>query len=101
MRMTVRAALAAATLGIAFIGTPALAQSRVYPICLHWRDDLVSCRFVSLAQCNASASGIGATCLYNPAYPFGARGIEGPMAADPLDDGAPPPRRHRRPRHHG
>lgn len=100
MGMMVRTAVAAATLGLAFVATPASAQSRVYPICLHWRDDLVSCRFVSMAQCNASASGIGATCLYNPAYPFGPRGVEGPAAVDPFDDGAPPPRRHRRSRHH-
>ena len=99
MRAMVWAASASVVFGGALGAMPAAAQPAVYPICLHWRDDLVSCRFVSMAQCNASASGIGATCLYNPAYPFGARGIAGP-AADPFDDGPPPPRRrHRSPRH--
>ncbi|MGO4715672.1 DUF3551 domain-containing protein [Bradyrhizobium sp. 2TAF24] len=93
-----RAVLAAAAFGLAFAAMPASAQSQIFPICLHWRDDLVSCRFVSLAQCNASASGIGATCLYNPAYPFGAHGVADP-AADARDDGAPPPRRRHRARH--
>lgn len=87
MRTMMRVVLATASfgLGLAFAGTPASAQSQIYPICLHWRHDAVSCRYVSMAQCNASASGIGASCLYNPAYSFAAA----------VDDEPAAPRRHR------
>ncbi len=73
-------------MGIATSVTPAQAQA---PICLHWRVDLSDCRYFSMAQCNASASGIGATCLYNPAY---AARVES-------YDEEPAPRRRPRRRH--
>jgi hypothetical protein len=45
-----------------------------YPVCLHTFDidgDNMDCSFMSLPQCNASASGRSAQCLTNPffAYP--------------------------------
>jgi len=76
MRRILLAALAATGLGStgALLGAPGTAAAEtVYPICLHWRATAPDCRFASMAQCMASASGIGADCLYNPAYAF-ARG---------------------------
>ncbi len=74
------------SIGIAMSGSPALAQ-RGLPVCLHSKDDLVECRFTSMAQCMVTANGIGADCLPNPAY---ARGPS--YGGAPYDD-APPPRR--------
>ena len=90
MRKILLAAIAMAFgMGIATSVTPAQAQA---PICLHWRDDLTDCRYFSMAQCNASASGIGATCLYNPAYAARVESYD--------EEPAPRRRSHRRHRHH-
>lgn len=89
MRKILLAAIAVAGLGmgIATSVTPAQAQA---PVCLYWRDDYRDCRYFSIAQCNATASGIGGSCNYNPAY--GAR-VEGPY------DDEPAPRQRTRRRH--
>jgi hypothetical protein len=59
-----------------------------YPVCLQiyqgWNDYYFECRYTSLAQCNASASGRAAQCIVNPYY-------AGPKTASPG-------RRDRRPR---
>ena len=42
-----------------------------YPVCLQhyrWGGSDIECGFTSMAQCNASASGLAATCLANPYY---------------------------------
>lgn len=42
-----------------------------YPVCLHayrWGGDNFECRYTSLAQCNATASGTGAQCVTNPYF---------------------------------
>ena len=55
------------------LATPAEAQTYdpSYPVCLHvWGRgaDYYECRYSSLPQCNASASGRAAQCLINPYY---------------------------------
>jgi hypothetical protein len=40
-----------------------------YPVCLHvYRVNYYECRYTSLPQCNASASGRAAQCLINPYF---------------------------------
>ena len=43
-----------------------------YPFCLQiyqaWNDYYFECRYTSLPQCNASASGRAAQCIVNPYY---------------------------------
>ena len=52
---------------------PAYAQTYdpSYPVCLHAytrHGDHFECRYTTMAQCQASASGRGAQCLINPYY---------------------------------
>ncbi|WP_315832997.1 DUF3551 domain-containing protein [Bradyrhizobium prioriisuperbiae] len=75
-------------MGLATSVTPAQAQTG--PICMIWRE-ITDCRYFSMAQCNASASGIGADCLYNPGY---AGRVESAY------DDEPAPRQRPRRRHH-
>lgn len=63
-------------LAILVIGTismgPAAAQTYnpAYPVCLHvfGRTSYYECRYTSLPQCNASASGRSAQCIINPYF---------------------------------
>jgi Protein of unknown function (DUF3551) len=61
-------ALAILAIGTVSIG-PAAAQTYdpAYPICLHvyGRANYYECRYTSLPQCNASASGCAAQCVIN------------------------------------
>jgi hypothetical protein len=79
-------ALVISTIGTVSIG-PAAAQTfdPAYPVCLHVYGPAVyyECRYTSLPQCNASASGRAAQCVINPYF---ARAEEPPAY-----------RRHRRP----
>jgi hypothetical protein len=63
-------ALTAVTIGTLLAGGAAHAQtfSPDYPVCLHvyGRASYYECRYMSLAQCNASASGRSAQCEINP-----------------------------------
>ena len=63
-------ALAMLAIGTASIVTPAAAQTYApgYPVCLHVYGPATyyECRYTSLAQCNASASGRSAQCVVNP-----------------------------------
>jgi hypothetical protein len=63
-------ALAALTIGTLLAGGAARAQTYApdYPVCLHvyGRASYYECRYTSLAQCNASASGRSAQCEINP-----------------------------------
>jgi hypothetical protein len=66
-------ALAALAIGAISAGAPAQAQTYDpnYPVCLHvWGRgaDYYECRYTSLPQCNASASGRAAQCLVNPYF---------------------------------
>jgi len=65
-----RLALTALALGTLLAGGAAHAQtySPDYPVCLHvyGRATYYECRYTSLAQCNASASGRSAQCVINP-----------------------------------
>ena len=90
MRKMLLAGVAVASfgMGLAAAMTPAQAEA---PICLYWRGDYKDCRYFSMAQCNASASGLGASCNYNPAY---AARVEG------YYDDEPAPRQRPRRRHH-
>ena len=83
MRMLILAAttIVAGGMGLAAGTTPAVAQydpmqgyptqhdsTHAYPICMHWKYDSVLCHFNSLAECMATASGIGGDCIQNPGY---------------------------------
>jgi len=63
-------ALAILAIGTASIVTPAAAQTYApgYPVCLHVYGPATyyECRYTSLAQCAASASGRSAQCVLNP-----------------------------------
>jgi hypothetical protein len=53
--------------------TPTLAQtySGGYPVCLQhfrWGGSDIECSYTSLAQCQATASGLSAMCQMNPYY---------------------------------
>src|SRR5258706_15880762 len=67
MRNLALAILAVVTVSMA---GPAAAQTYApgYPVCLHvWGPaNYYECRYTSLAQCNASASGRAAQCMINP-----------------------------------
>ena len=62
--------LAAMSIGILAAAAPARAQTYdpAYPICMHVSGPVsyYDCRFNSLPQCAASASGRGAQCDMNP-----------------------------------
>ena len=66
-------ALAIFTIATALMAAPARAQTYdpAYPVCLHvYRAgaNYYECRYTSLAQCNASASGRAAQCDINPYF---------------------------------
>jgi hypothetical protein len=66
-------ALAVLAIGVASAVAPAQAQTYdpSYPVCLHvWGRGATyyECRYSSLDQCNASASGRAAQCVVNPYY---------------------------------
>ena len=66
-------ALAILMIGTVSIG-PAGAQTYdpAYPVCLHaFRGNYYECRYTSLPQCNASASGRSAQCVINPYFASG------------------------------
>ena len=62
------------TLGALAAFAPASAQTYDprYPVCMHVYGerigDRMDCIFTSIAQCQASASGLPATCLVNPYF---------------------------------
>jgi Protein of unknown function (DUF3551) len=64
----------ALAVGTIMFAAPAQAQTYDpnYPICLQIYDDMVhfyfECRYTSMAQCAASASGRAAQCVVNPYY---------------------------------
>jgi hypothetical protein len=65
-------ALAISAIGAISIG-PAAAQTYdpAYPVCLHVYSrgaNYYECRYTSLPQCNASASGRAAQCVINPYF---------------------------------
>jgi hypothetical protein len=64
--------LAILAIGAASVIAPARAQTYDpnYPVCLHvyGRITYYECRYTSLAQCNASASGRAAQCDINPYF---------------------------------
>jgi hypothetical protein len=69
MRILVLAILAIETVSIG----PAAAQTYdpAYPVCLHVYTrgaNYYECRYTSLPQCNASASGRAAQCVINPYF---------------------------------
>ena len=69
MRIPALAILAIATVSVA---GPAAAQTYApdYPVCLHVYGPITyyECRYTSLPQCNASASGRPAQCVVNPYF---------------------------------
>jgi hypothetical protein len=75
-------------IGMICASAPARAQTYDpdFPVCMHvnsWGNDYEDCRYYTMEQCQASASGRSATCNYNP--------FPGPKALQ-----AQPVRRHRR-----
>ena len=85
MRVLALTILTSATL---LAATPAHAQTYApgYPVCLHVYGPVnyYECRYSSLAQCNASASGRSAQCVVSP------------YAANAYEEPAAPGYRHRR-----
>jgi hypothetical protein len=81
-------AFAILAIGTAFVAGPAAAQTYApgYPVCLHVYGPVnyYECRYSSLAQCNASASGRSAQCVVSP------------YAANAYEEPAAPGYRHRR-----
>jgi Protein of unknown function (DUF3551) len=68
-------ALAILTIGTVSIPAAAQTYDPAYPVCLHVYTrgaNYYECRYTSLPQCNASASGRAAQCVINP-YFAGAR----------------------------
>ena len=69
MRIPAFAVLASGVIGAS---VPAEAQTYDpnYPVCLHvyGRISYYECRYYTLPQCNASASGRSALCVINPYY---------------------------------
>jgi Protein of unknown function (DUF3551) len=67
-----RLALAILAIGTLSAAAPASAQTYdpSYPVCLHvyGRVSYYECRYTSLPQCAASASGRAAQCLVNPYF---------------------------------
>ena len=67
--------LAFLTIAAVLTAAPARAQTYdpAYPVCLHvWGPaNYYECRYASLAQCNASASGRAAQCDINPYFAKG------------------------------
>ena len=65
-------ALAILAIGAVSIGpAPAQTYDPAYPVCLHVYARGISyydCRYTSLPQCNASASGRAAQCVINPYF---------------------------------
>jgi Protein of unknown function (DUF3551) len=59
-------------IGLAAVASRADAQTYApgYPVCMqvYGRNSHIECSFISLAQCNATASGRAAQCLLNPYY---------------------------------
>jgi hypothetical protein len=67
MRILAFAILAIGTVSIG--PTAAQTYDPAYPICLHaFRGNYYECRYTSLPQCNASASGRAAQCVINPYF---------------------------------
>ena len=61
------------TVGLVFSAAPAGAQAYDpnYPVCMQigeWGGWRIECSFTSMAQCQASGSGRGATCVANPFF---------------------------------
>ena len=68
-------ALTILTITTFLTAAPARAQTYgpAYPVCLHvWGPlNYYECRYTSLPQCNASASGRAAQCMINPYFASG------------------------------
>jgi hypothetical protein len=61
--------LALAILAIGMVLAAAQTYDPAYPVCLRVRPDhYYECRYTSLPQCNASASGRSAQCVINPYF---------------------------------
>ena len=70
MRVAALAILTAVTV-VAATPAPAQTYGGGYPVCLQhyrWGGSDIDCSYTSLAQCNATASGLSAVCLTNPYY---------------------------------
>jgi len=65
--------------GLVSLAAPTQAQTfdPNYPICVQiseWGGWRIECGYTSMAQCKASASGLGWTCMTNPYFGLGRRG---------------------------
>jgi hypothetical protein len=88
MRTAILALTAIGTLA-AFGAAPAQARP-IYPICLQTLYGDNDCTYSSFQQCMATGSGLGQTCIANPALPY--------VASSGYDESAPLPPRQPRPR---
>ena len=55
---------------VAIAGSAGPARAQEYPWCAHYDmgDEALNCGFVSYAQCMATVSGIGGSCMANNTY---------------------------------
>lgn len=90
MRTAILALMAAGTLS-AITAAPAQARP-VYPVCLQTLYGDNDCTYSNFQQCMAAGSGLGESCIANPALPYEAS--SGYAESPP----APPPQRQPRPR---
>jgi hypothetical protein len=69
-RLEVRALTISVVLGLTTLPAQAQAYDPAYPVCLqsYGLQSGISCRFASMAQCRAVASGRSAQCIANPYY---------------------------------
>lgn len=93
MRSPALASLALLAIGTIAATAPARAQTYNpnYPVCLQvfYPSNYIDCRFTSIPQCAATASGRSAQCMLNPYF---ANAYQDPIA-EPV---APPRHRHHR-----
>ncbi len=81
MRLLTPAIIVAGTL-LALAPASAQTYDPRYPVCIHYFGGVIGgggnwidCSYVSIPQCQATASGLGAQCLVNPYYAYAGRPV--------------------------
>jgi hypothetical protein len=77
------AAASGIAMGASFVTASPASAGAIYPVCMFGPYNQMDCRYSSFAQCQATASGLGADCLMNPAAAGFSAYNEGPVPAPP------------------